>query len=117
MFKTSKIFFCLLLLFMMVWQLPACYNFFVAKSVDTPFTLYSGIAGEFAISDTPLHYPWTFLYLYEGQVCKTQNCEVANLLSHHILYVVKPHLKKNYGSDALVYGSLETVFIKLNTCV
>ncbi|MBQ5838927.1 MAG: DUF4857 domain-containing protein [Bacteroidaceae bacterium] len=60
MFKTSKIFFCLLLLFMMVWQLPACYNFFVAKSVDTPFTLYSGIAGEFASlkldEDKKMHY-------------------------------------------------------------
>lgn len=48
MFKISKIFFCLLVLFVLVWQVPACYNFFVAKSVDTPFTLYSSIAGEFA---------------------------------------------------------------------
>ncbi|MBQ5643715.1 MAG: DUF4857 domain-containing protein, partial [Bacteroidaceae bacterium] len=48
MFKTSKIFFSLMVLVMLVWQVPACYNFFMAKSVDTPFTLYSSIAGEFA---------------------------------------------------------------------
>mgnify|MGYP006976605298 CR=1 FL=1 len=48
MFKISKILFSVIVLFLLVWQVPACYNFFMSTSVDTPFTLYSSIAGEFA---------------------------------------------------------------------
>ena len=49
MLKISKLFFWCLVAVVVAWQLPACYNFFVAKSVDTPFTLYSSVAGEFAM--------------------------------------------------------------------
>ena len=52
MFKISKILFSVIVLFLLVWQVPACYNFFMSTSVDTPFTLYSSIAGEFATLQT-----------------------------------------------------------------
>lgn len=35
--------------FLLVWQLPWCYNFFATKSDKSPFTLYSGVIGDFAL--------------------------------------------------------------------
>ena len=34
--------------FLLLWQLPWCYNFFVVKPEKTPFTLYSFVIGDFA---------------------------------------------------------------------
>ena len=31
--------------FLLLWQLPWCYNFFVVKPEKTPFTLYSFVIG------------------------------------------------------------------------
>ena len=33
--------------FLLLWQLPWCYNFFVVKPEKTPFTLYSFVIGDF----------------------------------------------------------------------
>ncbi|WP_294478093.1 DUF4857 domain-containing protein [uncultured Bacteroides sp.] len=33
--------------FLLLWQLPWCYNFFVVKPEKTPFTLYSSVIGDF----------------------------------------------------------------------
>lgn len=35
--------------FLLLWQLPWCYNFFVVKPEKTPFTLYSFVIGDFAM--------------------------------------------------------------------
>lgn len=35
--------------FLLLWQLPWCYNFFVVKPEKTPFTLYSFVIGDFAL--------------------------------------------------------------------
>lgn len=35
--------------FLLLWQLPWCYNFFAAKSEKTPFTLYSFVIDDFAL--------------------------------------------------------------------
>ncbi|MBR8720495.1 hypothetical protein IX307_001662 [Bacteroides pyogenes] len=35
--------------FLLLWQLPWCYNFFAAKPGKTPFTLYSTVIGDFAM--------------------------------------------------------------------
>ena len=34
--------------FLLLWQLPWCYNFFIVKPEKTPFTLYSFVIGDFA---------------------------------------------------------------------
>ncbi len=34
---------------LLVWQLPWCYNFFAVKPTKIPFTLYSSVVGEFAM--------------------------------------------------------------------
>lgn len=34
---------------LLIWQLPWCYNFLTARSVKTPFTLYSSVIGDFAM--------------------------------------------------------------------
>lgn len=45
----SKIIFYLTIVFLILWQLPWCYNFFTVKSEKSPFTLYSTIIGDFAM--------------------------------------------------------------------
>jgi hypothetical protein len=35
--------------FLLLWQLPWCYNFFVVKPEKSPFTLYSFVIGDFAL--------------------------------------------------------------------
>lgn len=49
MLKISKILFGALVTLLALWQLPWCYNFFTARSVSTPFTLYSSVIGKFAM--------------------------------------------------------------------
>lgn len=48
MIRISKIFFAFLVVVLLLWQLPWCYNFFASKPVKTPFTLYSSVVGRFA---------------------------------------------------------------------
>ncbi|MDR1518006.1 MAG: DUF4857 domain-containing protein [Dysgonamonadaceae bacterium] len=47
MIRFSKLFFCLTIVLILLWQLPWCYAFFAAKPSKIPFTLYSGISGDF----------------------------------------------------------------------
>lgn len=49
MLRISKIFFWGLVSLLVLWQIPSCYNFFAVKPVDTPFTLYSPVIGDFAM--------------------------------------------------------------------
>ncbi len=49
MLRISRIIFLLLVAMLLLWQLPWIYNFFSAKASHTPFTLYSSVAGEFAM--------------------------------------------------------------------
>lgn len=49
MLRLSKLIFWGLVALLALWQLPWCYNFFAAKSTTTPFTLYSSLAGDFAV--------------------------------------------------------------------
>lgn len=48
MIKICKIYFGCLIGLLLLWQIPAIYNFFAVKPADTPFTLYSSVVGEFA---------------------------------------------------------------------
>lgn len=45
--RFSKIILALTLVMLALWQLPWCYAFFSAESVSVPFTLYSGLYGDF----------------------------------------------------------------------
>lgn len=45
--RFSTILLALTIVFLLLWQLPWCYNFFVAKAEKTPFTLYSSVIGDF----------------------------------------------------------------------
>ena len=47
--------------FLLLWQLPWCYNFFVVKPEKTPFTLYSFVIGDFAQMGHKLI--WIFPYI------------------------------------------------------
>lgn len=47
MIRFSNIFLCITIALLLLWQLPWCYSFFAAKSVRSPFVLYSTISGEF----------------------------------------------------------------------
>lgn len=47
-FSTLLLFFTIA--FLLLWQLPWCYNFFAAQSEKSPFTLYSSVIGDFAIT-------------------------------------------------------------------
>lgn len=47
MIRISKIFFVFLLVVLLLWQIPYLYNFLAHKPADTPFTLYSSVAGRF----------------------------------------------------------------------
>lgn len=35
--------------FLLLWQIPWCYNFFAVKPAKTPFTLYSSVIGDFTM--------------------------------------------------------------------
>ena len=39
--RSSTILLYVTIAFLLLWQLPWCYNFFVVKPEKTPFTLYS----------------------------------------------------------------------------
>ena len=45
--RLSTILLYFTILFLVLWQLPWCYNFFTSKSEKAPFTLYSTIIGDF----------------------------------------------------------------------
>lgn len=47
MIRFSKIFLYITIALLLLWQLPWCYSFFAAKSVRSPFVLYSTVSGEF----------------------------------------------------------------------
>lgn len=47
MVRFSKIFLAVTVVLILAWQLPWCYNFLTARSPSVPFTLYSGVAGDF----------------------------------------------------------------------
>lgn len=47
--RFSKTVLYLTIAFLLLWQLPWCYNFFASKSEKTPFTLYSTVIGDFAL--------------------------------------------------------------------
>lgn len=47
--RFSTILLTLTIAFLVLWQLPWCYNFFAARSEKTPFTLYSTIIGDFVV--------------------------------------------------------------------
>lgn len=47
--RFSKILIYLTIAFLLIWQLPWCYNFFASKSEKTPFTLYSTVIGDFVL--------------------------------------------------------------------
>lgn len=47
--RFSTIFFYTMVALLLLWQLPWCYNFFVTKPYKAPFTLYSGIIGDFVM--------------------------------------------------------------------
>lgn len=51
MFRISKIVFWAIAAVLILWQLPWLYNFFMYKPAKTPFTMYSSVAGEFAVID------------------------------------------------------------------
>ena len=46
--RFSTILLYVTIVFLLLWQLPWCYNFFVVKPEKTPFTLYSFVIGDFA---------------------------------------------------------------------
>ena len=46
--RSSNILIYVTIAFLLLWQLPWCYNFFVVKPEKTPFTLYSFVIGDFA---------------------------------------------------------------------
>jgi hypothetical protein len=50
MLRFSKILFYFTVIFLLLWQLPWCYNFFTAKSSKSGFVLYSSIIGDFVIT-------------------------------------------------------------------
>ena len=47
MIRFSKIFLAVTVVLILAWQLPWCYTFLTARSQSAPFTLYSGLAGDF----------------------------------------------------------------------
>ena len=47
MIRISKILLAITIVLLALWQLPWCYAFFNANSDSVPFTLYSGIHGDF----------------------------------------------------------------------
>lgn len=47
MIRFSKIFLCITVALLLLWQLPWCYSFFAAKGVRSPFVLYSTLSGNF----------------------------------------------------------------------
>lgn len=47
--RFSTILLYITIAFLLLWQLPWCYNFFVVKPEKTPFTLYSFVIGDFAM--------------------------------------------------------------------
>lgn len=49
MIKTCRIYFGCLIVLLLLWQIPSIYNFFAVKPTETPFTLYSSVAGRFAM--------------------------------------------------------------------
>lgn len=47
MIRFSKIFLGVTIALVLLWQLPWCYNFLTVRPASVPFTLYSGLAGDF----------------------------------------------------------------------
>lgn len=47
--RFSTLLLAVTLVFLLLWQLPWCYNFFVVKPERPPFTLYSSVIGDFAL--------------------------------------------------------------------
>ena len=47
MIRISKILLALTIVLLALWQLPWCYAFFNTPSIHNPFTLYSGVCGDF----------------------------------------------------------------------
>jgi len=45
--RFSQLFLYITVALLLYWQLPWCYMFFTAKSSSVPFTLYSGVLGDF----------------------------------------------------------------------
>ena len=52
MIRISKIFLAITIVLLAIWQLPWCYGFLNANSSSVPFTLYSGIHGDFISIET-----------------------------------------------------------------
>lgn len=47
--RFSTLLLYLTIAFLLLWQLPWCYNFFIVKPEKTPFTLYSFVISDFAL--------------------------------------------------------------------
>lgn len=45
--RFSQLLLSVTILFLLLWQLPWCYNFFASSSDRTPFTIYSTLVGDF----------------------------------------------------------------------
>ncbi|MCI6213076.1 DUF4857 domain-containing protein [Bacteroides heparinolyticus] len=45
--RFSQLFLCLTVVLLLLWQLPWCYTFFVARPSRTPFSMYSCVIGDF----------------------------------------------------------------------
>lgn len=55
MLRISKILLAITIALLAIWQLPWCYAFFNASADSVPFTLYSGIYGDFVSIKTDAH--------------------------------------------------------------
>ena len=59
MARYSKIFFVFIILVLSLWLIPWFYHFMTAQPIRNPFTLYSCIIDDFAVSYTHLTLPTT----------------------------------------------------------
>lgn len=50
MIRFSKILLGITILLLLIWQLPWCYRFFASKPQRSPFTMYSSVINDFAIT-------------------------------------------------------------------
>ena len=52
MIRFSKILLGITILLLLLWQLPWCYRFFTSKQQRNPFTIYSCVIGDFALTQS-----------------------------------------------------------------
>ncbi len=64
--------------FLLLWQLPWCYNFFVVKPEKTPFTLYSFVIGDFAHPQRSFGYQCAFYRTLPANGIHVRTCGLKN---------------------------------------